>query len=824
MKIVAVLLWPARFTILVLLAVWVVLLLVGQAQDVLYSLIADEGGTGRKLWFLAGLWAWAIQSWYWTRLLFYLPSRPMPQCLYILAPSDYSDFLDALLPRLLGVGPFVAVATSLLFCGPWEETLPWAGFLLGNGLIFYTLTAVRRYWLNGAQQGGPRGQTGLQRAHGVPRHATGTLAQQPGAALQGSGMPSGWPSPKAGTLQTVGIAVVAWSVAVVAVALTAFLPAETPIVRPLLVGLLVTTSAAGVLCLLWRLNIGTGTRRAVAILLLLTLASFVVSLLAPVPVGTAIGPGGALMLAAAAWVGTSSFFLAYPGERLRLPVTLLLLVLTTFGAGIGEFWGHDHHEVRLLPASGPAPEARQTLKALFDEWYAQAPCPGPGSNLTNCWEKPMILVAAEGGASRSAFWTATVLGDLEDMHPGFHKRIFALSGVSGGSLGVTVYRQLLLSGGGKGPSCVDRDGHPAEGFGRCAQAILGTDFLGPTFFRLFHTDLMHWLLPGNLLPDRAAALEEAWEQAWDDRMKEEAKGAFDKPFVRPSGPGWSPLLLLNGASVKTGRRIVTSDALLTPCPGLDGAERGSHASDLPDTVDFHCLVNRPVRVSTAVHNSARFPYVSPAGTIWVSGHKADRIVDGGYVEALGASTLFDLLPGIRAAAKVPDMPSRVRIVVLVIKNAPPPPLPKGSTRRPPLVEAIGDEAEAMRWSMKLSPELLSPPMGLAASRGGRGTAAGASLEREVLAGQGAHIRFNLRSRDEAERWADPAMSWFLSERSLRDMWNDWCDQQDKTKPERGKGNADYLRDLGLAIDGVPWAVDQSAGVCFDWHSRMMARR
>jgi hypothetical protein len=72
-----------------------------------------------------------------------------------------------------------------------------------------------------------------------------------------------------------------------------------------------------------------------------------------------------------------------------------------------------------------------------------------------------------------------------------------------------------------------------------------------------------------------------------------------------------------------------------------------------------------VRLSTAAHNSARFPVISPPGAVRNRKHNVvDRIVDGGYIENYGALTAMELAVAIHAL--------RPEIVpfVLVISNDP----------------------------------------------------------------------------------------------------------------------------------------------------------
>src|SRR5688572_25160282 len=84
------------------------------------------------------------------------------------------------------------------------------------------------------------------------------------------------------------------------------------------------------------------------------------------------------------------------------------------------------------------------------------------------------------------------------------------------------------------------------------------------------------------------------------------------------------------------------------------------------------LGGRDLRVSTAAHNSARFSWVSPAGTIIdASGRSRGHVLDGGYFENYGAVTLLEtvratllelrgrkLLPIIIQISSDPELPPR----------------------------------------------------------------------------------------------------------------------------------------------------------------------
>jgi hypothetical protein len=611
-------------------------------------------------------------------------------------------------------------------------------------------------------------------------------------------------------------------------------------------GLRQIASAAVVLALflaslwmLFRLALPWGTTTFVALLTGSNMLLFLATIFYPAHGGIYFGPAFALLLNAGMWVGATSFFLVLPGERLRLPVTTLfiagMVVFSAIPALIRLDAGdHDNHRVRSLGAAALRlgdGGGRADLGKAFAAWKQQAPCLDDP-----CTKRPMILVAAEGGASRSAYWVATVLGALEDASPhspqqgAFHKSVFAISSVSGGSLGAAVFQRLIAKGSkGSAQLCGD-----SESYSICGQRVTKQDFLGGVFFSAFGPDLLQRLLPGNLFPDRAEALEHSWELSWSHIV---GSDDFAEEFrLRRNLDGeWLPLLFLNGASVKTGRRIVTSDIALRPeCKSSDTFPA---TPDLPSAVDFFCLTRQAIRLSTAVHNSARFPYISPAGTLWARDDagrswKADEIVDGGYFEAQGATTLLDILTALRqpcgqirhCADKSEEWTDEVAPILISIQNDPidrqegcagartdTPGCQGSEVRRcadAPEGDvwcdghkqslALGDEAGTMSWMMRLANDLLGPPIGLAASRTGRGAYAARALEVRFYNNGWPALRFNLRGAEDVDKDVAPAMSWYLSKRSLRDMATDLCEPPDQNRPRREIDNS--LDQLGAALN------------------------
>jgi hypothetical protein len=832
-----VVLWPIRFILLITVAMIGVLLL-PQAKDALYGAVIEGDG---RWWVFAAVIAWAVQTWYWARFLLDLPLRRLPQRRYGTTPFD-ADFVAPLItwiPRSLGASVFVMVSLFIWgtscasVCpdeGRWTAPL-WTAVYLLCGIVFLALTKARRDWLL------RQGVTALPPIRPLP------------------------PVP-ARIIRLLQIAMIIWLGLLLVAAASALIDFSYKVhllgrareVREIVALGIVAVLGIGSIIVLWYLRLAVSTTGFVLFLVAANSGLFLTSILDAASFGMLAGPAMVLMLSAGIWVGATSFFLAYPGERLRVPVTTLLLAATLvfgfvprfvppiFGYHAGNF---DNHRVRTLTEMSGTFEAdeRANLMDAFEAWRTQASCVRHQGDDT-C-RKPMILVAAQGGASRSGYWVATLLGALDDAIPDFHKQVFAISGVSGGSLGAAVYQRLLArKHSGRTHSCVAAGG-PSDSFSVCGQAVLEHDFLGPAFFSMFNADMLQRLLPGDLMPDRAEALESAWELAWRraigaadavdssarsndfaDPLQLRTKDQVKLERARP----WLPVLILNGASVKTGRRIVTSDVAFEPkCKSSDLLYEGA---DLPSAVDFYCLTRRQVRLSTAVHNSARFPYISPAGTLWANdgaGHtwQADRIVDGGYVEAQGATTLTDLLEAIAAGWQRNGKNGRwdddLLPIVISIQNDP----PQGERdcakaaddvrcRADKLVQALGNEASTMSFAMQIANDLLAPPIGLASSRTGRGAYAARSLAvRMYYEGLGRRpdgrtdgwsaYRFNLRE----SQGPAPAMSWYLSKRSRRDMAADLCPTDDGPEAELDNG----LKKLGdeLGIKDLPGRIRHGPG-------------
>jgi hypothetical protein len=426
-------------------------------------------------------------------------------------------------------------------------------------------------------------------------------------------------------------------------------------------------------------------------------------------------------------------YLSALGRQWRAPLILGLFVLV---AGLAVFFG-DNHAVRRVNAHETAganvdvkPLALQDAVALWEQENhcrdAPANCPRP------------IIIAASGGASRAGFFVGTVLGYfMQEAHEhgldpnAVRNRLFAISSVSGGSLGAVMVAKALEQKADSGDFPCKKTPielwwrKTVESWRDCFEALTSGDFLTADFFGFAFNDMLPLPLFG-LVRDRAAVLEDTWKDRYDDVATRgdsspmQCNEGLDCPLfsLKPRTGHWIPLLVLNGTSEATGGRIVTTP--LSPtyrpksgqlCPSTPvkpectlfvGAD---HFNDLLNfgNVDGSSAPLDDVRLSTAAHNSARFPLISPPGS--VLNYKdaiVDRIVDGGYFENSGALGAKEL------ALAVSVVEPALSPFVLIISNDPDDPVMPEDEAQRKLRDTQIKKARAAVDGAEPVPDVLTP--------------------------------------------------------------------------------------------------------------------
>jgi hypothetical protein len=355
------------------------------------------------------------------------------------------------------------------------------------------------------------------------------------------------------------------------------------------------------------------------------------------------GSAAIVLLAAATWISFGSI-LVYAGSSYKVPViSVLFMFLLVFS------FTNDNHTVRTMPGGT---SNRITVKQDFRHWLTVR---------LDKWSKgekqPVFVIATEGGGIRAAYWTGIVLATLQDYNPKFADHIYAISGVSGGSLGAAVFASLVKEQHRTG---INNLGVATIGpLQPHAHAILSADYLAPTTAYILYPDLLQRFLP---IPvpwfDRSRAIEGAWEDAWKNYWKNKIQSSCMSDGFHTlwnNGGERLPALFLNSTWVESGKRAIASNLKIDD-------------ETFSDAVDIFDTVKADMRLSSAVHNSARFTYVSPAGTVRTPQGVWGHLVDGGYYDNSGGSTAVEILDAMEEAT--PDLWKRITPVVIMITNDP----------------------------------------------------------------------------------------------------------------------------------------------------------
>ena len=354
---------------------------------------------------------------------------------------------------------------------------------------------------------------------------------------------------------------------------------------------------------------------------------------------TVVGFGSIFIFALAVW-GQAGLWLHYQSARRSFSFLGLLIaggiVISLLRVNI------MRREIRLTETL----PTRTTDATYVTDWLTHRIANTPTDTV------PVIIVAAEGGGSRSAHWTAGVLARLDSTIPNFRRHVLAISGVSGGSVGSGMYVAW-------------HHDHPDKVASQSRlDAITSGDFLSGLVGAFCYPDPAAALLvPWSPRFDRARWLENRFSEQYTSVANHNTlDSGMVSLFNRHRHTYDLPLLLLNATVVETGKKAILSPVALSDSAFYEAQDvLNDVAGDIP--------------LKTAMGLSARFPLVTPAGTVY--GRNRDslsyRLADGGYFENTGLHTAYQLLQlvnrRIRSLSKTQNPRGKTIIpVVMLIKN------------------------------------------------------------------------------------------------------------------------------------------------------------
>ena len=294
----------------------------------------------------------------------------------------------------------------------------------------------------------------------------------------------------------------------------------------------------------------------------------------------------------------------------KIPGITILIVLIVVSS---YFNFNDNHRFRQF--SKPEKSVLPTLESSFQQWLANRPDLDRFSNKPY----PVYIAAAQGGGIYAAYHAATAFTKLTEYFPSFPQHIFAISSVSGGSLGASAFSSLVKFGGISGKS-----------LSQTASKMFSSDLLTPLLTMGLFPDLIQRFMFFPIYDwDRGTGLEVAFEKAWDKLSLPNQDNPLRQSFYQHWKPeGIAPALVLNTTVVETGDRLAIGPFQIN-LPNKENI-----AIDEPDL---------DLKLSTAAGLSARFPYFTPVGWYQRSKDKSKlHLADGGYFDNSGIPTALDI--------------------------------------------------------------------------------------------------------------------------------------------------------------------------------------
>jgi hypothetical protein len=358
----------------------------------------------------------------------------------------------------------------------------------------------------------------------------------------------------------------------------------------------------------------------------------------------------------------------------RVGIAVLLLLLPVL-LGIS---AHQYYNATIVGQnpSTPVPDSLK-VKYEFSCWLRQrgipvanaavehdagceAVVPSPESQRKH-WPSgnkyPVFIVAAEGGGIYAASAVSTFLARLQDAVPQFDDHVFAVSGVSGGSIGSAIFQALdrawhTTASADPGsavptPSCPKRPHTAAtHNMESKVQNIIQDDHFSPVIGAVFPE------MFGAPL-SRSDALVASFE---DSTATQDVTAGKDLglPFAAHwSAAGFAPALILNSTWVEMGYRVAFAPFSLND---LDESLYSFSDPSMPTETDLSLM--------QAAGVSARFPFIMPPLSAVMESKVTDaktgeiktvekrwNFVDGAYSDNSGATSALDIYKAIESVAE-----------------------------------------------------------------------------------------------------------------------------------------------------------------------------
>lgn len=252
---------------------------------------------------------------------------------------------------------------------------------------------------------------------------------------------------------------------------------------------------------------------------------------------------------------------------------------------------------------------------------------------------PLIVINTSGGGSRSAAWTMNVLQRYDSLlHGRLLKHTMLMTGASGGMLGATYFRELLLR------KQTDNMPVPLNLYDSFYCDKISRDLLNSVFSSFavndFITPFRHFNIGENTYAkDRGYAFEMQLNINTDNVLNKTVSAYQDAEFKAQI-----PMLIWSPTINADGRRLLISPQPVSYLCAADYRYPTRSVRDV-DGVDFLQFFSRQkagdLRVTSAIRMSATFPYVLP--NVFLPSDPIVDVMDAGLRDNFGQETSLRFL-------------------------------------------------------------------------------------------------------------------------------------------------------------------------------------
>lgn len=336
----------------------------------------------------------------------------------------------------------------------------------------------------------------------------------------------------------------------------------------------------------------------------------------PIIFGGFFGPIGLVFIALSFFTILGTVF-SYLRKRTGLPGFQILLIIVVVFTLV-----NDNNKSGIVDNNHM--DDREELNQHFENWVLNKALVNDTIEVT--------LVAAEGGGLRSAYWTYSVLRQLQLDNPEFRNNLYAISSVSGGSVGAALFCTELSTG--LTDSLIE-------------VPIINDDNLSPMVAGLLYVELVQSIIPVDLQNlDRSKVMDKTFATNWENKHQNNQYWEGEFLNVWSKDPNL-PALFINTTKVEDGRGAIFSN--------LKFDTLAIRSIDM-----MHIVASEP-SFTSVIGLSCRSPFFQPAGEFeYENGKTWGHIADGGYSENSGIGTIYQVYLNLRKLAD--DMIAEGKVV------------------------------------------------------------------------------------------------------------------------------------------------------------------